>query len=131
MPGRAWTVAVETNGRGYLGYLAELPGAFVRGADLDEALALRDDSRRVMADLEAHYVGATGVKSLKIRHNYILGFFVEVTATNAKPLLGPPHDALFRHRQTMANAVRFTTPGLQEIEGRIAAAAEAQRTLAA
>ena len=102
-------------------------GGFVRAGyrpDLDEGLALRDDSRRVMADLEARYVGATGVKSLKVRHNYILGFFVEVTAANAKPLLGPPHDALFRHRQTMANAVRFTTPELQEIEGRIAAAAE-------
>ena len=102
-------------------------GGFVRAgyrSDLDQALALRDDSRRVMAELEARYVASTGVKSLKVRHNNILGFFVEVTATNAKPLLGPPHDTLFRHRQSMANAVRFTTSELEEIEGRIAAAAE-------
>jgi DNA mismatch repair protein MutS len=102
-------------------------GGFVRPgfrADLDDALRLRDDSRRVMTELEAKYVAATGVKSLKVRHNNILGFFIELTALNAKPLLEAPHNALFRHRQTMANAVRFTTSELEETEGRIASAAE-------
>ncbi len=102
-------------------------GGFVRPGfrtDLDEALQLRDHSRRVMASLEARYVEATGVKSLKVRHNNILGFYIEVTALNARPLQSPPHDALFRHRQTMANAMRFTTPELEEAEGRIASAAE-------
>jgi DNA mismatch repair protein MutS len=102
-------------------------GGFVRPgfrADLDDALRLRDDSRRVMTELEAKYVAATGVKSLKVRHNNILGFFIELTALNAKPLLEAPHNAVFRHRQTMANAVRFTTSELEEIEGRIASAAE-------
>ncbi len=112
--------------------LADLPhlrkdGGFVRPgfrADLDEAVRLRDDSRRVMASLEAKYVEATGVKSLKIRHNNILGYFVETSALNARPLQGPPHSDLFRHRQSMASAMRFTTPELEETEGRIASAAE-------
>jgi len=102
-------------------------GGFVRTgfrSDLDEVLQLRDDSRRVMASLEARYVETTGVKSLKVRHNNILGFYIEVTAANALPLQSPPHDTTFRHRQTMANAMRFTTAELEEAEGRIASAAE-------
>lgn len=115
------------------GALVETPphlrrdGGFVRSgfrADLDDALRLRDDSRRVMTELEAKYIGLTGVKSLKVRHNNILGFFIELTALNARPLMEAPHNAVFRHRQTMANAVRFTTGELEEIEGRIASAAE-------
>ena len=102
-------------------------GGFVRQGcrpALDEARRLRDDSRKVMADLEARYVGATGIRSLKVRHNNLLGFYVEVTAANAKPLLSPPLADTFRHRQTMANAVRFTTSELLETEGKIASAAE-------
>ncbi len=102
-------------------------GGFVRAgyrADLDDALQLRDDSRRVMAALETRYIEATGVKSLKVRHNNILGYYIETTALNAKPLLEPPHSTLFRHRQTMSSAMRFTTAELEETEGRIASAAE-------
>ncbi len=102
-------------------------GGFVRPgfrADLDDAQRLRDDSRRVMATLEAGYIETTGIKTLKVRHNNILGFFIETTAINARPLLAPPLSDTFRHRQTMANAVRFTTTELQETEGRIASAAE-------
>ena len=106
---------------------ARRDGGFVRAgfsAELDKALALRDDSRGVMAGLETRYAEQTGVKSLKIRHNNILGFFVEVTQLNAKPLLAPPHSDLFRHRQSMANAMRFTTPELIDIEGQIASATD-------
>lgn len=102
-------------------------GGFVRRgyrAELDEALQLRDESRRVMAALEARYVEQTGVKTLKVRHNNILGYFIEVTQANAKPLLDAPLCDTFRHRQTMANAVRFTTGELAETEGRIASAAD-------
>ena len=80
-------------------------------ADLDEARALRDDSRKVMAALEARYLEATGIKSLKVRHNNILGYYIEVPAGAAKPLLSEPLAQTFRHRQTMAGAVRFTTRG--------------------
>jgi len=91
---------------------------------LDEARALRDDSRQVMASLEAQYASLTGVKSLKVKHNNILGYFIEVTAANAKPLLDAALSDTFRHRQTMANAVRFTTVELGEIEGRISSAGD-------
>jgi DNA mismatch repair protein MutS len=102
-------------------------GGFVRAgfrADLDEARALRDDSRRVMTDLEATYIERTGIKTLKVRHNNILGFFIEVGAQSARPMLAAPLSETFTHRQTMANAVRFTTAELVEVEGRIAGAAE-------
>jgi DNA mismatch repair protein MutS len=102
-------------------------GGFVRPGfrpELDDTLKLRDDSRKVMAALETKYVDLTGVKTLKVRHNNILGFFIEVTQLNAKPLTNPPHDTIFRHKQTMSNAMRFTTVELAEIEGRIASAGE-------
>ena len=102
-------------------------GGFIREGyrdDLDKARALGADSRRVLAALETQYIEATGVKALKVRHNNILGYFIEVTQLNAKPLQSPPHDTLFRHKQTMANAVRFTTPELIEIEGAMATASE-------
>ena len=102
-------------------------GGFVRAGyseDIDRTRALREDSRKVMAALEATYVVAAGVKTLKIRHNNILGYFIEVTANTAKPLLSPPLSDRFRHRQTMATAVRFTTDELVDIEGRIASAGE-------
>lgn len=102
-------------------------GGFVRRGfrdELDAARRLRDESRQVMAELEIRYVELTGVKALKIRHNNILGYFVETGQANAKPLQSPPLSDTFRHRQTMANAVRFTTSELADIEGRIAAAGE-------
>ena len=102
-------------------------GGFVRQGyrpALDEAMKLRDDSRKVMAALEARYVEETGVKALKIRHNNILGYYIEVTQQNAKPLTTLPLSDIFRHRQSMANAMRFTTLELSETEGRIASAAD-------
>ena len=102
-------------------------GGFVRPgcrADLDETRQLREDSRKVMAALEARYVEATGVRSLKIKHNNILGYYIEVPAAAAKPLFADPLAQTFRHRQTMAGAVRFTTEELVETEGRIVSAAD-------
>jgi DNA mismatch repair protein MutS len=102
-------------------------GGFVRPtfrAELDEARSLRDDSRKVMAALEAKYLDETGIRSLKVRHNNILGFYIEVPAAQAKPLLSEPLAQSFRHRQTMAGAVRFTTAELAETESRIIASAD-------
>lgn len=102
-------------------------GGFIRegaSAELDAARKLRDDSRTVLAELESRYANDTGVRTLKIRHNNILGYFVEVTQLNAKSLTSGPMADVFRHRQTMANAVRFSSPELLEIEGRIASATE-------
>ena len=102
-------------------------GGFVRaGYDgaLDEARALRDESRRVIAALQARYAEATGVRALKIRHNNVLGYFVEVTAQHGEKLLAAPLNATFIHRQTLAGQVRFTTTELGELEAKIASAAE-------
>lgn len=102
-------------------------GGFVRQGyrdDLDENRQLRDESRKILSELQAAYVAETGINSLKVRHNNVLGYFVEVTATHAKALMGPPHDQLFIHRQTLASAVRFTTARLSEVEIKINAAAD-------
>ncbi|MFC3080505.1 DNA mismatch repair protein MutS [Phenylobacterium terrae] len=91
--------------------------------ELDQARALRDDSRKVVAALEAQLAAESGV-SLRIRHNAVLGYFVEASAKAAEPLMKPPLNATFIHRQTLANQVRFTTVELAELDARIAQAAE-------
>lgn len=107
-------------------------GAFIREGyrpELDEARKLKDESRQVMASLEQRYIEQTGVKKLKIRHNNILGYFVEVTAQSATALQSEPLSDTFRHRQTMANAMRFTTVELAELEGKISSAGDRAQAL--
>ncbi len=102
-------------------------GGFIRSGanpDLDEHRRLRDGSRQVIAGLQATYAEATGIKSLKVRHNNVLGYFVEVTALHGPVLTKSPHVELFIHRQTLANVVRFSTPELAELEARITQAAD-------
>src|SRR4051794_38424966 len=102
-------------------------GGFVRaGYDtaLDETRALRDDTRRVIAELQARYADSTGVRSLKIKHNNVLGYFVDVSAQNGEKLMSAPLNATFIHRQTLAGQVRFTTTELGELEAKIASAAD-------
>lgn len=88
-------------------------------AELDEARTLRDEGRGVIAGMQAEYAEASGINSLKIKHNNVLGYFIETTATHAEKMLSPPLSDRFIHRQTTANAVRFTTVDLSEIETRI------------
>ncbi len=102
-------------------------GGFVRpGYDeaLDENRRLRDESRKIVAGLQAQYAEATGIKSLKVKHNNVLGYFIEVSAQHGATLMNPPHDADFIHRQTMANAMRFTTAELADLQSRISSAAD-------
>ena len=102
-------------------------GGFVRDGyqgPLDESRALRDESRQVIAGLQARYADDTGVKSLKIRHNNVLGYFVDVTAQHGDKLMSAPLNATFIHRQTLAGQVRFTTTELGELEAKIATAAD-------
>ncbi|MEH6677241.1 DNA mismatch repair protein MutS [Phenylobacterium sp.] len=101
-------------------------GGFVAAGvrpELDQARALRDDSRKVIAGLEAQLARESGV-ALKIRHNAVLGYFVEASAKAAEPLMKAPLNATFIHRQTLANQVRFTTVELAELDAKIAQAAE-------
>jgi DNA mismatch repair protein MutS len=93
-------------------------------AALDEARDLRDESRRVIASLQARYVELTETRQLKIKHNNFLGFFLEVPQAQGEKLLRAPFDELFQHRQTMADAMRFSTRELVELESKIASAAD-------
>ncbi len=98
-------------------------GGFI-AAGYDHALdALRETSgnaRRAIAALEARYRDETGTPSLKIKHNKVLGYFIEVPAKHGDKLMAP--DSGFTHRQTMAGAVRFNSLGLHEEATRIAEA---------
>ncbi|WP_184223391.1 DNA mismatch repair protein MutS [Paenochrobactrum gallinarii] len=108
--------------------LLKRDGGFVREGyhdELDEMRALRDQSRRVIAGLQQSYIDETGIKTLKIKHNNVLGYFIEVTANNAGVMTDSDEaKARFIHRQTMANAMRFTTTELAELETKIANAAD-------
>jgi len=102
-------------------------GGFVApGVDggLDEARKLRDESRRVIAGLQTTYAELADISALKIKHNNVLGYFVEVTARHGDKLMTAPLNETFIHRQTMANAVRFSTVDLSRLEGEIARAGE-------
>ena len=102
-------------------------GGFVRDGcrtDLDDHRELRDASRQVIAKLQLKYQELAANKALKVKHNNVLGYFVEVTALQSKPMLQPPLADTFHHRQTMANAIRFSTAELVETESRIMQAAE-------
>ncbi len=101
-------------------------GGFVRNgcrADLDDNRKLRDDTRQVIAALQSEYAEASGVRALKIKHNNVLGYFIEVTAQQAQVLQAGDADRRFIHRQTIASAVRFTTTELADLEQRISVAA--------
>ncbi|MEX0348340.1 MAG: DNA mismatch repair protein MutS [Paracoccaceae bacterium] len=88
-------------------------------AELDEARTLRDEGRSVIAGFQQKYAEHTGIASLKIKHNNVLGYFIETTATHADKMLSASLSETYIHRQTTANQVRFTTVELSEIETRI------------
>ena len=87
--------------------------------ELDEVRTLRDEGRSVIGGLQAKYAEIAGITSLKIKHNNVLGYFVEATATHADKLMSAPLNETFIHRQTTANQVRFTTVELSDLETRI------------
>ncbi|MHA1108303.1 MAG: DNA mismatch repair protein MutS, partial [Alphaproteobacteria bacterium] len=90
---------------------------------LDELRTLRDESRRLIANLQSRYAEETSIASLKIKHNNVLGYYIEVTPTNADRM-PTGEDTPFIHRQTLAGAVRYTTIELGELESRISRAAD-------
>jgi DNA mismatch repair protein MutS len=87
---------------------------------LDELREVSGNARRAIAAMEARYRDETGIASLKIKHNGVLGYFIEVSSKHADALMAP--DSGFIHRQTMANAVRFNSLTLHEEANRIAEA---------
>ncbi len=96
---------------------------------LDELRHLRDNSKRHIAQLQSDYRTQTGIETLKVTYNNVLGYFIDVTARHADKLMiksGTENNAdnPFIHRQTLANNVRFTTPALSELERDLSSAAE-------
>ncbi len=104
--------------------LAREGGFIAEGWDaaLDEARALRDDSRKIIAELQARYAEETGISALKIKFNNVLGYFVDVSSRFGDALMAPPLSEVFIHRQTLASNVRFSTKELSELAGRISRA---------
>ncbi|MBN8543111.1 MAG: DNA mismatch repair protein MutS [Alphaproteobacteria bacterium] len=88
-------------------------------ADLDEYRTLRDESKRVMMVMEQELKKRTDITSLKIKFNNVLGYFIEITPIHEKKV--PPD---FIHRQTMAGALRYTTPELNELARSVEEAAD-------
>ncbi len=107
-------------------------GGFIReefDAGLDRFRGLRDDSKKLIAGLQAKYKEMSGIDTLKISYNNVLGYYIDVTARHADKLMVKPgeenaKDNPFIHRQTLANNVRFTTPELSELERDLSSAAE-------
>ena len=91
---------------------------------LDEFRSLRDENKKIIVELQVRYAGAANIGSLKIRHNNVLGYYVEVSPSHADKMLRPPLSATFVHRQTLASAVRFTTTELADLERQIAEAGD-------
>ena len=97
-------------------------GGFVASgfkAELDEVRLLRDEGRSVIVKMQEDYIALSGVQSLKIKYNNVLGYFIETPSTHAEKMHSPPLNQTFIHRQTTANQVRFTTVDLSEIETKI------------
>ncbi|MGR4000359.1 MAG: DNA mismatch repair protein MutS [Alphaproteobacteria bacterium] len=110
--------------------LVELPplttqaGGFIRATYNPQLDALRNaenETRRKIATLQEQYARSSGIPSLRIRHNRVLGYYIEVSPTLAAKM-PTGHDSPFRHRQTLANAVRYSSDELREMEDHLASA---------
>ncbi len=107
--------------------LSKRDGGFVRAGfdkNLDEARTLRDEARGIIAGLQQSYADETQVKSLKVKYNNVLGFFIEVPSQHGEKILNSKARERFIHRQSMAGAMRFSTTELGELESKIASAGE-------
>jgi DNA mismatch repair protein MutS len=109
---------------------AELPllardGNFIApgyAPELDRQRVMRDDGRRLIAEMQARYAAESGVPTLKIKHNQVIGYHIEVTAAHSERLAAS--DGKFIHRQTLGSAVRFTTVELADLDRGISEAAD-------
>ncbi|MCC5976878.1 MAG: DNA mismatch repair protein MutS [Salinarimonas sp.] len=112
--------------------LARRDGGFIsegRDPALDEARVLQSDSRRFIAALQGRYAQETECRTLRIKHNNMLGYYVEVPQATGEAWLRNAMKETFIHRQSMSGAMRFTTVELGELEARIAGAAERARAI--
>ena len=114
--------------RSYLAPLLARDGGRGEGYSpkLDKLRGLRDESRRLIACPQADYSQQTNIASLKVKHNNVLGYHIDVRANYAAKLM---EDDRFIHRQTTAQTVRFTTTELSELERDIFSAADKAQAL--
>ena len=89
---------------------------------LDKMRELSSGAMETIAGLQAEYINSTGINTLKIKYNNILGYFIEVPSARADVLMAP--ESGFIHRQTMAGNMRFTTPALIDLDNDIRSASE-------
>ena len=102
-------------------------GNFIKSGwsvELDQLKILGGESRKLIAGLQADYAKMADVPSLKIKHNNVLGFYIEVTPKYADQMLSKGPDSIFIHRQTLVSGVRFTTAELAELDAKISGAGE-------
>ncbi|GJD31381.1 DNA mismatch repair protein MutS [Methylobacterium adhaesivum] len=107
--------------------LKRTDGGFVRegySPEIDECRVLGQDSRKVIAALQARYAEETGCRTLRIKHNNMLGYYIEVPQAVGETCLKGVMRETFIHRQTMVDAMRFTSVELGDLEGRIAGATD-------
>ncbi len=93
-------------------------------AQLDEFRSASRDGKEWMAALQKSERARTGIDSLKIKFNNVFGYFIEVTKANVPKV---PDD--YQRKQTMANAERYITPGLKEVENKVLGAEERAKGL--
>jgi len=96
---------------------------------IDELKTLRDDSRKIVAGLQSDYAKKADVPTLKIKHNNVLGYFIEVSPKYADVMLNKGANSPFIHRQTLVSGVRFTTTELAELDAKISGAADKVKAL--
>ncbi len=101
-------------------------GFIAKGFDahLDQCRSLGAETKVTLASLQAAYIERTGVKSLKIQYNQVFGYFIDVSAASAAVLNNVRHASFFRHKQTLANSMRFTTDELASLDACISAASQ-------
>jgi len=93
--------------------------AFGYDAELDSVRTLRDEGRGVVAAMQSDFVKLTGINSIKVKHNNVLGYFIETPSSHSEKMQCPPLSETFIHRQTTGSAVRFTTVELSGLETKI------------
>jgi DNA mismatch repair protein MutS len=109
-----------------LPYMKRDGGFVAAGYDtaLDDTRGLRDESRRVVAALQARYADETGVRALKVRHNNVLGYFVEVTAQHGEKLFAPPLNGTSSTARPSPDRCASPPTELAALEAKIASAAD-------
>ena len=91
-------------------------------SELDELKILRSDSRQHIANLQAEYIEVSSIPTLKVKHNNILGYFIEITPKYADKMNDDHLKEIFIHRQTLGGCVRYTTTDLADLDSRITTA---------